>query len=301
TVLYRFGPFRVDPAKRRLWRDDRLVPLTPKAFDTLLVLVQQAGQVVEKDEILKAVWPDTFVEEATVAQNVSTLRKAGGDTSETPIYIATAPRRGYRFLETVTQVVDGGRESSTDSPLPRPARSESSGTDTSESSVSRVPQPSTVAAARRTGHRRFWLAVALALAVTVGVIGIRTMRTAPPAVMPIAPFALSPTDGSRFSTSNSFMAVSPDGRYVAFVVSGQDGTDRLWLRALDSATQRALPDTDGASQPFWSPDSRFVAFFTQGKLKTVSIASGSVQMICNAPTGAQPRAGTWSRQGDILF
>jgi len=60
---------RVDPVKRRLWRDDEVVPLTPKAFDTLLVLVSRAGQVVEKDEILNAVWPDTFVEEATLAQN----------------------------------------------------------------------------------------------------------------------------------------------------------------------------------------------------------------------------------------
>src|SRR5262249_38105797 len=197
--VYRFGPFRVDPAKRRLWRDDQLVPLTPKAFDTLLVLVERAGQVVEKEEILKAVWPDTFVEEATVAQNVSTLRKARGDISETPTYIATAPRRGYRFLETVTQVVDGGRESSIES-LPQPARPKSSVTDMSDSAISRVPQPSIVAGARRTRRQRFWMAVAVALAVTFGAIGIRTMRTPSPSVISIA-FEVSPTDCRRFSTS----------------------------------------------------------------------------------------------------
>ncbi len=93
-MAYQFGVFRLDPAKRRLWRDDELVSLTPKAFETLLVLVERAGQVVEKDDILKRVWPDTFVEEATLAQNISTVRKALGDTAETPTYVATVPRRG---------------------------------------------------------------------------------------------------------------------------------------------------------------------------------------------------------------
>jgi DNA-binding winged helix-turn-helix (wHTH) protein len=108
AVGYQFGPFHLDPAKRRLWRGQDVVPLTPKAFDTLLVLVTRAGDVVEKDELLKAVWPATFVEEATLAQNISTLRKALGDNSDTPTYIATVPRRGYRFLEAVVGESIGG-------------------------------------------------------------------------------------------------------------------------------------------------------------------------------------------------
>jgi Tol biopolymer transport system component/DNA-binding winged helix-turn-helix (wHTH) protein len=98
--LYEFGPFRLDTAERVLLRDEQTVPLTPKAFDTLVVLVQNNGHVLEKEELLKAVWPDTFVEEATLAQNIFTLRKALG---KEPPYIETVPKRGYRFTANVRE------------------------------------------------------------------------------------------------------------------------------------------------------------------------------------------------------
>jgi DNA-binding winged helix-turn-helix (wHTH) protein/TolB-like protein/tetratricopeptide (TPR) repeat protein len=95
--LYEFGPFQLDPTERRLLQRGRPVPLTPKAFQTLLVLVENEGHVVEKEELLRRIWPDTFVEEATLAQNVFTLRKQLGDDRSEAIYIETVPKRGYRF------------------------------------------------------------------------------------------------------------------------------------------------------------------------------------------------------------
>jgi len=92
-----FGPFRLDAAKRVLWRDGRVVPLPPKALDLLVALVEQRGDVVTKDELLKRVWPDTFVEEANLSVNVSALRKALGDGPGGRPYIETLSRRGYRF------------------------------------------------------------------------------------------------------------------------------------------------------------------------------------------------------------
>jgi DNA-binding winged helix-turn-helix (wHTH) protein/Flp pilus assembly protein TadD len=92
-----FGPFRLDAAKRVLWRDGRIVPLPPKALDLLAALVEQRGDVVTKDELLKRVWPDTFVEEANLSVNVSALRKALGEGPEGQPYIETVSRRGYRF------------------------------------------------------------------------------------------------------------------------------------------------------------------------------------------------------------
>jgi DNA-binding winged helix-turn-helix (wHTH) protein len=80
------------------------VPLTPKAFETLLVLVESAGHILEKDDLLKRVWPDTFVEEGTLARNISTLRKALGDDPEGETYIETVPRRGYCLVAAVQQV-----------------------------------------------------------------------------------------------------------------------------------------------------------------------------------------------------
>ena len=100
--VYAFGPYRLDVKKRRLWKGDQVVALTPKALETLLALVRLAGHVVDKDDLLKTVWPDTFVSEETLTQNISTLRKALGDTSERPEYIATVPRRGYQFIGEVT-------------------------------------------------------------------------------------------------------------------------------------------------------------------------------------------------------
>src|SRR5215510_2145498 len=99
--FYSFHPFRVDAVKRLLLRDGIPIPLTPKAFDTLLTLILNRGRIIPKDELLKNIWPDTFVEEATLAQNVFTLRKALGG-SEGDQYIQTIPKRGYRFVANVT-------------------------------------------------------------------------------------------------------------------------------------------------------------------------------------------------------
>jgi DNA-binding winged helix-turn-helix (wHTH) protein/dipeptidyl aminopeptidase/acylaminoacyl peptidase len=101
-LSYEFGPFRLEPATRRLLREGEPLPLTPKAFDTLLLLVQNAERVVDKEEVLRRVWPDAVVEESNLAQNVFTLRKALGDTPEGARFIATVPRRGYRFVAAVT-------------------------------------------------------------------------------------------------------------------------------------------------------------------------------------------------------
>jgi DNA-binding winged helix-turn-helix (wHTH) protein/tetratricopeptide (TPR) repeat protein len=101
--FYEFGPFRIDITDRVLFRDTMPVPLTPKAFDTLLVLVEAAGRILEKDDLMKMVWPDTIVEENNLTQNVSALRKALGQGVGEKPYIETLPRRGYRFVAAVRE------------------------------------------------------------------------------------------------------------------------------------------------------------------------------------------------------
>src|SRR5919206_3110635 len=103
--LYEFGPYLLDTGERVLMRAGALVPLTPKALDTLIALVRNSGHVMEKDELLRTIWPDTFVEEATLAQNVFTLRKAlGNGQDDGQRYIETIPRRGYRFIAPVREL-----------------------------------------------------------------------------------------------------------------------------------------------------------------------------------------------------
>src|SRR5688572_31057325 len=102
--FFNFGPFSLDLSERRLLRTGEEVPLTPKAFDTLVMLVQNSGHLVEKDKLLKSIWPETFVEEATLAQNIFTLRKAlGGNEGEQ--YIQTVPdRKSTRLNSSHSQI-----------------------------------------------------------------------------------------------------------------------------------------------------------------------------------------------------
>ena len=107
-VVYEFGPFRMDPDKQVLLRDGQLIAVTPKAFETLLVLVRRGREVVSKEELLKEIWPDSFVEEANLSQHIFKLRKALGDTLEGERYIVTLPGRGYRFAVPVRTITEGG-------------------------------------------------------------------------------------------------------------------------------------------------------------------------------------------------
>ena len=102
--MYQFGPFCLDPVKRRLQRDGEVVKLTPKAFETLLVLVQQRGKTIEKDELLRTVWAGTIVEENNLNQSITALRKSLGDSRQESQYIATIPGVGYRFVADVKEV-----------------------------------------------------------------------------------------------------------------------------------------------------------------------------------------------------
>ena len=107
---YEFGRFRVRADDRVLMRGGELVPLTPKAFDILLALLEKDGRIVNKDDLMKKVWPHTFVEEGNLTQNVSLLRKALGESAHGPQFIETVPRRGYRFVAPVTRVNGNGQD-----------------------------------------------------------------------------------------------------------------------------------------------------------------------------------------------
>jgi TolB-like protein/Tfp pilus assembly protein PilF len=103
-ISYKFGSFQVDLHERVARRGGKLLPLTPKVFDILLVLIQNPGRILTKEEIMKQVWPDTIVEESNLARNVSTLRKALGEKSDQPQFIETIPWRGYRFVAEVKEL-----------------------------------------------------------------------------------------------------------------------------------------------------------------------------------------------------
>lgn len=105
--VYEFGPFRIDGVKRVLLRDGEIVPLSSKSLDTLLVLVEHCGQVVTKDDLMKTLWPNTFVEENNLTQQISMLRKALGERANEHRYVVTVPGRGYSFVAEVSAPRNG--------------------------------------------------------------------------------------------------------------------------------------------------------------------------------------------------
>ncbi len=107
--IYEFGSFRLEVAERRLQRAEEIIPLPPKAFDLLLVLIAQPGHLLEKEELLAAVWPDAVVEEVNLANTISLLRKALGEGAQEQRFIETVPRRGYRFVAEVRNTANEGR------------------------------------------------------------------------------------------------------------------------------------------------------------------------------------------------
>ncbi len=100
--FYEFGAFRLNPEERRLLRGDRTVPLTPKAFEVLLALVESGGRVVGRNELMKRIWPGADMDEANLAVTISLLRKALGERPDGGLYIETVPRQGYRLAASVT-------------------------------------------------------------------------------------------------------------------------------------------------------------------------------------------------------
>ncbi|HEU5179218.1 MAG TPA: protein kinase [Candidatus Polarisedimenticolia bacterium] len=147
------------------------------------------------------------------------------------------------------------------------------------------------------------LAWGLAAALGVAVLGLALgylWRSAP---APMAPGAfratLLPPPGNVVVPFDLFgLALSPDGKTLAFVASAADGRRQLWLRRLSEMEARAIGETAGASYPFWSPDGRNLAFFAEGKLKTIDLRGGSPRVLAEAPTG---RGGDWGADGTILF
>jgi Tol biopolymer transport system component len=158
-----------------------------------------------------------------------------------------------------------------------------------------VPAP--VAARRQHRERLAW--VITVAAVAVAIVAVVTLRwTRRPPAPALARFAVTAPPGRTVVTDGTSAVISPDGRRLAFIVVDSTGTPRLWVRPLDSFSVQPLPGTENAFLPFWSPDSRFIAFFAEGKLRKVPPGGGPPEVICDAPDG---RGGSWSKDGVIVF
>src|SRR5262245_61577928 len=200
---------------------------------------------------MKRVWADAFVEDANLANNISALRKVLGERDGDGEYIETVPRRGYRFLAEVTTI-------SGDEP-PESAR----------------PTPVSDYGHTARSRRRWWRmgGAALSLVVVTIAIAVTMRRGEPPrSNFPVVRFTIAPPPGASLATPPQPLApaISPDGKRIVFRVM-HTGGPLLAIRAIDDEVDaRILPGTEGARFPFWSPDSRVVSFFADGKLKRIN-------------------------------
>jgi|RhiMethySRZTD1v2_1073278.scaffolds.fasta_scaffold42726_2 DNA-binding winged helix-turn-helix (wHTH) protein/Tol biopolymer transport system component len=289
--IYTFGPFRLDVTTRTLTRDGEAVTLTAKAFDTLVVLLRYRDQVVDKEQLVRLVWPDTYVSDDSLTHSVSVLRRVLGDDSAQPVYIATIPRRGYRFTAPVHVEV-----------VPRvEARADADGEVTVANAHPDLPAllAARLGESSGTRGRRAWQ-VSLLILVPVAAIplAIRLLEGAPSGA-PVSTIRFV-QDAPPAQVLASGAVVSPDGRYLAFVARRRDnGRSQLWVRSLDSPQARVLPGTEGAFRPFWAPNSQTLGFFAEGRLKRVGLGNQPPQTL--AEVGYRPSGGSWSSSGVILF
>jgi DNA-binding winged helix-turn-helix (wHTH) protein/TolB-like protein/Flp pilus assembly protein TadD len=205
--IYEFGDFQLDADKRLLLRrDGQPVPLKPKIFETLLFLVEHNGTVLAKDELMRAIWPDTVVEENNLSQNISALRRALGETPDQHSYIVTVPGRGFRFVAPVSTRADEEARGGTAAAAPGP---DAVRADVAETSAAAKDRP----AGGRRGNLRL-VALVSALAVILVVTGLYLWRArtgTTPAASPTKAIAVLP-----------FKPLAPEGREEALEVGMAD-------------------------------------------------------------------------------
>ena len=253
-------------------RDGKTIPITPKMFDLLLVLVQHPGRVLGKEFLLQSVWPDSFVEEGNITFNVRQLRKALDDDAQAPSYIETVPRRGYRFVADVEEIVEGQVV------VPE------SDSETVRQGVSDAPR----------GSRSFLFPAIAGSLVILAAVGVGTWfvlnQVAGATTVLSTPFA-----SEKLSTTGtvSGAAISPDGKTVVY--SNRTGTKQsVWLRQLDSGSNVPLiqPSDDYYYLFVFAPDGNSIYFSrakqsleTQINIYRISILGGIPELIASGTQG----------------
>ena len=242
--FYDFDGFRIDIEDRVLLREGEIVPLTQKAFDVLFLLIQRSNRLVTKEELMSEVWPDTFVEEGNLAQNIYTLRKVLGEYAQGEDYIRTVPRRGYRFVALVRETWEVEETPVTELPTAELLRQvelkeKKGGGDSDavaklkEFAAEKEMAPLAPAVGRR-GKSRV-VVVAGILIVAVLVLGwYLSRRTVPP------PFANVTIANLTMAGNVQSIAVTPDGKYAVYGQSDKAGLSSLQVTQLSSSTARTI-------------------------------------------------------------
>ena len=285
-IIYRFAAFEVDPDAGEVRKSGIRIRVQEQPLKLLGALLERPGSVITREELHRRLWPqDTFVDfEHGLNAAATRLRQALGDSAQTPRFIESVPRRGYRFIAHVERIA----HETAKSVEPRSPAIAATGEDVSTGS------PPEIIGSRSTAQdsssplhkRRFgplgWFALGTGI-VFITALSLVFVRTGAKPDRRVS-FTLVPPENTGFAEFDS-MAISPDGRLLAFTATDLSGERHLWLRPLENPRSRRLEETNGASFPFWSPDSRSIGFFIRGKLKRMDAGGGPPQTLCDARDG----------------
>lgn len=259
---YEFGPFRLIPKEHKLLHNGQTVPLTPRAFDLLVVLVENSGHMVEKEELLKQVWKTTFVEEGTMTRSVSTLRRVFAEEDGTRQYIETIPTRGYRFVAEVT--ASNGDGADPGGPVERPLVAASSVAEANgvTPELIDVAGSSTILPVR-SRLRRYGAVGSVLILGMIAVMSIIALRSSRARVIHFGTVeAARLTESGKIYTA----ALSPDGKYLAYVVFASEQEVRMstWIRQLSTHTDLQVVPAQSVLYKGvrFSPDGTFLYYVT---------------------------------------
>ena len=286
--ILRFGTFELDLSAGELRKNGAKVRVQEQPFQLLSALVEKPGEVVTREELKDKLWPgDTYVDfDRSLNTAASKLRDALGDSASSPRFIETLPRRGYRFLASVETVGEpaASREASSGVAADAP-------TDGRESASQEFEQR----------YRLLRIGFVAAAAVSLVAMGLLVFQwlDQPSATdaMPLRKLSFTPPERLSWKRSTSHVAVSPNGRHIAFV-AGNART--LWIRDLAGEQAREMPGTENALFPFWSPNSEFIGFGTDKELKKISVEGAAA--ITLSDLAGWYSGGSWSPDGaSIVF
>jgi eukaryotic-like serine/threonine-protein kinase len=281
-----FGAFELDARAGELRKHNRKIRLQEQPLQILLMLLEQPGEVVLREDIRKRLWPDdTIVEfDHSINAAIKRLRDALDDSAELPQYIETVARRGYRFI--------GKAESEAQSRSdPGPAIIEESAGEIN----GRKPE----------GHR-ILTGIAITIAVLVAVIVwlIHSRSPEPPALVHLE-LNLRPADqlvgSSTLRPRNTAFAISPDGRLIVFSAIRGNGPPHLYLRSVDQSEAVEIPGTDDGRAPFFSPQGRWIGFITQREIKKVPVEGGPSVVVNTLAPGRLVFGLRWAEDDTIFF
>lgn len=287
--IFEFGDVRVEPSKFKIWKVGAELALEPKTFQVLLFLLENRGRLIEKNELLDAVWKDTFVTENAMTREIAKLRKALGDDSKTPKYIQTVHTQGYRFIAEVTET-DGAIQN--ESPIVPTANLPSD--ESTATAQDFLPITETGGKAAPKNRRSFALkSAALLGALALIAAGALLIRNRQQSFAYIGVEKVAQI--TNWSGLDDFPALSPDGNTVAYC-SDHNGGFEIYVKQLTPGANEIQLTNDGGQnfQPAWSPDGQRIAYYSKlrGGIWIIPASGGEARQITDF--GSHP---AWSPDG----